>query len=852
MKKEFNLIATAAAGLEAVVGREVRELGYDCQVENGRVRFQGDVRAIIETNLWLRAADRIKIIVGTFPAKTFEELFQGVFALDWENYLPLGARFPISKAKCVKSKLHNEPSVQAISKKAVVKKLQKHYARPEGIPLMENGPEFKIEVSILKDIATVMIDTTGSSLFKRGYRTEKGGAPIKENMAAAILQLSNWYPDKPLIDPTCGSGTFCIEAVMIARKMAPGLRRSFAFEEWNWISDRLIQEVRTEAAKKVDRELELDIMGCDIDARMVEIAKANAQAAGVAGDITFKQMRVQDLRSDKINGVIISNPPYGERLSDDAGVTKLYAEMGQVFAPLKTWSKFILTSDEAFETKYGSQADKKRKLYNGTLKVDLYQYFGQRVKRQEVKQEGKLMSKKRHDRHITEHQEAQFDFDDAKELTVGEAMLKNEEVEAGVLPGDSILDKYVKQHKDEIEADKFETRQFSKDDLVEKEEVEEIEETQTLDNLLQELREGTGVTSPAPEDELSQFDDLELTRVSEAPLVEEFETEDIPTLYRVTDSEDGNSKKKWVLYGILAALVVLILGTGYYVYRQVARSTKEIQTSQSTTNTQSDVEEFNNLYDAFYTDSNKTALKNSQFDKLTQLKTLLDKLEGSREYTLAKSKYDSLETQIKAIQDVNAQFDKPAIVDGVLDTNAKAKSDAKFTDIKTGNTEIDKVLDKAISLGKSQQTAPSSSSSSSSQESSSSSTERATDNTSPSSSVSSNNSVSARDDSHGGLSSSGVDLQRASSRVPFNQSAVDDSNNSAWDFADGVLEKILATSRSRGYITGNQYILERVNIVNGNGYYNLYKPDGTYLFTLNCKTGYFVGNGSGHADDLDY
>ena len=462
------------------------------------------------------------------------------------------------------------------------------------------------------------------------------------------------------------------------------------------------------------------------------------------------------------------------------------------------------------------------------------------------------MSKKRHDRHITEHQEAQFDFDDAKELTVGEAMLKNEEVEAGVLPGDSILDKYVKQHKDEIEADKFETRQFSKDDLVEKEGIEEIEETQTLDNLLQELREETGVTFPASEDELSQFDDLELTRVSETPLVEASETEDIPTLYRVTDSEDGKSKKKWALYGILAALVVLILGTGYYVYRQVARSTKEIQTSQSTTNTQSDVEEFNNLYDAFYTDSNKTALKNSQFDKLSQLKTLLDKLEGSREYTLAKSKYDSLATQIKAIQDVNAQFDKPAIVDGVLDTNAKAKSDAKFTDIKTGNTEIDKVLDKAISLGKSQQTSASSSSSSSSQESSSSSTESTTDNTSPSSSASTNSSVSARDDSHGGLSSSGVDLQRASSRVPFNQSAVDDSNNSAWDFADGVLEKILATSRSRGYITGNQYILERVNIVNGNGYYNLYKPDGTYLFTLNCKTGYFVGNGSGHADDLDY
>ena len=862
MKKEFNLIATAAAGLEAVVGREVRELGYDCQVENGRVRFQGDARAIIETNLWLRAADRIKIIVGTFPAKTFEELFQGVFALDWENYLPLGARFPISKAKCVKSKLHNEPSVQAISKKAVVKKLQKHYARPEGVPLMENGPEFKIEVSILKDIATVMIDTTGSSLFKRGYRTEKGGAPIKENMAAAILQLSNWFPDKPLIDPTCGSGTFCIEAVMIARKMAPGLRRSFAFEEWNWISDRLIQEVRTEAAKKVDRELELDIMGCDIDARMVESAKANAQAAGVAGDITFKQMRVQDLRSDKINGVIISNPPYGERLSDDEGVTKLYAEMGQVFEPLKTWSKFILTSDEAFETKYGSQADKKRKLYNGTLKVDLYQYFGQRVKRQEVKQEGKLMSNQRRNRHKAEHQEAQFDFDEAKELTVGEAMRKNEEVEAGVLPGDSILDKYVKQHKDEIEADKFETRQFSKDDLVEKEEVEEIEETQTLDNLLQELREETGVHSPDSENELSQFDDLEFTRVSEVPLAEEFETEEVqlfgeeevPTFSRVTDSEDGKSKKKWLIYGILATLVVLILGTGYYVYRQVARSTKEIQTSQSTTNSQAEVEEFNNLYDAFYTDSNKTALKNSQFDKLSQLKTLLDKLEGSREHTLAKSKYDSLATQVKAIQDVNAKFEKPAIVDGVLNTNAKAKSDTKFTDIKTGNTELDKVLDKAISLGKSQQT--SASSSSSSQTSSSNSSQASSNTTSetkPSSSnTASNETRSSRSEVNMGVSSAGVAVQRSASRVSYNQSAIDDSNNSAWDFADGVLEQILETSRSRGYITGNQYILESVNIVNGNGYYNLYKPDGTYLFTLNCKTGYFVGNGSGHADDLDY
>ena len=465
------------------------------------------------------------------------------------------------------------------------------------------------------------------------------------------------------------------------------------------------------------------------------------------------------------------------------------------------------------------------------------------------------MSKKRRNRHKKEGQEPRFDFDEAKELTVGQAIRKNEEVEAGVLPEDSILDKYVKQHKDEIEADKFATRQYKKEELVEKEEAV----TSTLDDLLQEIREETEVESSVQEDDLNQFDDLEFIRDSEVPPVEEFEIEEVqlfegeevPILSRVTDSEDGKSKKKWVLYGILAALVVLILGTAYYVYRQVNRSTQEIQTSQSSSseqNIQTILEDFNSQYDAFYTDSNKTALKNSQFDKLSQLKTLLDKLEGSREHTLAKSKYDSLATQIKAIQDVNAQFEKPAIVDGVLDTNAKAKSDAKFTDIKTGNTEIDKVLDKAISLGKSQQTSTSSSSSSQT----SSSSQASSNTTSETKPSSSNETRSSRSEVNMGLSSAGVAVQRSSSRVAYNQSAIDDSNNSAWDFADGVLEQILATSRSRGYITGNQYILERVNIVNGNGYYNLYKPDGTYLFTLNCKTGYFVGNGSGHADDLDY
>lgn len=382
MKESFKLIATAAAGLEAIVGREIRNLGIDCQVENGRVRFHGDIKTIIETNLWLRAADRIKIIVGEFPARTFEELFQGVYGLDWENYLPLGAKFPIAKAKCVKSKLHNEPSVQAISKKAVAKKLQKVFHRPEGVPLQENGAEFKIEVSILKDKATVMIDTTGSSLFKRGYRAEKGGAPIKENMAAAIIQLSNWFPDKPLIDPTCGSGTFCIEAAMIGMNIAPGFNRDFAFEAWPWVDQSQVQKVRDEAESKANYDIDLDISGFDLDGRMVEIARKNAEEAGLGDVIKLKQTRLQDLKTDKINGVIISNPPYGERLLDDKAVDILYNEMGQTFAPLKTWSKFILTSDEGFEKKYGSQADKKRKLYNGTLKVDLYQYYGERVRRQ--------------------------------------------------------------------------------------------------------------------------------------------------------------------------------------------------------------------------------------------------------------------------------------------------------------------------------------------------------------------------------------------------------------------------------------------------------------------------------------
>ena len=471
------------------------------------------------------------------------------------------------------------------------------------------------------------------------------------------------------------------------------------------------------------------------------------------------------------------------------------------------------------------------------------------------------MSNKTQDQQNHEQQEAQFDFDEAKDLTVGQVIRKNEEVKAGVLPEDNILDKYIKQHREEIEADKFETRQFKK---------EELASTQSLEDMIQEVRESSETSEEVEESHLvteevsGDTEETEAASVVLSPLGEENpeleplvlintesieEEEVIVPLSRLAQGNpEKDSKKKGMIIIASVVAAILVLAGTYYVYRQVSRSNQEIQTSQSSSGnqeSQTDLQEFNTLYDAFYTDENKTALKNSQFNKLSQLKTLLDKLEGSRVHTLAKSKYDSLASQIKAIQDVNALFESPAITDGVLDTNAKAKADAKFTEIKTGNTELDKLLDKAISLGKSQQT--SASSSSSSQASSSSATESNASSTTPSTSTT----APARD-TNGGLSSDGVNLQRSASRVPYNQTAVDDSNNPAWTFADGVLEQILATSRARGYITGNQYILERVNIVNGNGYYNLYKPDGTYLFTLNCKTGYFVGNGSGHADDLDY
>ena len=483
------------------------------------------------------------------------------------------------------------------------------------------------------------------------------------------------------------------------------------------------------------------------------------------------------------------------------------------------------------------------------------------------------MSKKRRNRHHKGEQESKFEFEEAKDLTVGQAIRKNEEVEAGVTSDDTILDKYIKQHREEIEADKFENLQTKKDEVTQSldEMIQEVRETTEQENTLNPEEEAIALAEAAETTEiLAKEVEEEETRVLEQPFKDELkavemaevdnseaavvyeENEDqLQPLSRYAQADDEpQNKKKWAILSAIILVILLIFGGGYYVYRQITRSSQELQTKAADSglvSNQSVYEQFNTLYDTFYTDENKTALKNSQFSQLNQLKELLDKLEGAREQTLAKSKYDSLETQIKAIQEVNSQFETPAITDGVLDTNAKIKADAKFTDIKTGNTEIDKLLDKAISLGKSQLASTTTASTTASTTAASQEASSPTTESSPSISTS-DTAASA----NSGLSSEGVNLQRSASRVPYNQSAVNDSSNPAWTFADGVLEQILETSRARGYITGNQYILERVNIVNGNGYYNLYKPDGTYLFTLNCKTGYFVGNGSGHADDLDY
>lgn len=369
----YQLVATMAAGLESVTTKELKALGIQTRTENGKVYFEGDDKTIALTNVWLRSADRIKIVVGQFKALTFDALFEGVKALPWDHYLPLDAAFPV-EGRAVRSQLHSEPNVQAITKKAIVEKMSAVYHRTTRLP--ETGATYPLEVSILKDIATLTLDTTGSSLFKRGYRIAKGEAPLKENFAAALIMLTNWHPDMPFVDPTTGSGTIAIEAALIGHNIAPGLQRQFTFENFGFFDQPVLQTVKDEAMDQADFDRELDIQASDINGDMIDMAKLNAQQAGLLHSIQFKQLAVKDFSTTKENGVIVANPPYGKRLNDQAMVRQLYAEMGQAFAPLTTWSKYILTSDMGFEKAYGSKATKRRKLYNGTIRTDLFQYWG--------------------------------------------------------------------------------------------------------------------------------------------------------------------------------------------------------------------------------------------------------------------------------------------------------------------------------------------------------------------------------------------------------------------------------------------------------------------------------------------
>lgn len=367
----YQLYAATASGLEAIAGQELRDLGYEVQVDNGRIYFEGDMHDILRANLWLRTADRIKIVLKSFPATTFDDVFDTVTAMDWDQLLPMDAAFPV-KGRSKNSKLFSVSDLQAITKKAIVNQMATAYHRKSRFP--ETGAQFTLEIALDKDVATLTLDTTGDSLFKRGYRQEKGEAPLKENFAAALIMLTNWHSDMPFIDPMCGSGTIPIEAALMARNIAPGINRHFACEAWHPDNQAMANELKAEA-KTEERDGQFDISGYDIDGSMIDIAKLNANGAGVLHDIQFKQLAVKDFTTDKQDGVIVANPPYGKRLGDQKTVRELYKQMGQVYKPMTSWSKYILTADLQFESFFGQKATKKRKLYNGALRTDYFQYW---------------------------------------------------------------------------------------------------------------------------------------------------------------------------------------------------------------------------------------------------------------------------------------------------------------------------------------------------------------------------------------------------------------------------------------------------------------------------------------------
>ncbi|MBO5282265.1 MAG: class I SAM-dependent RNA methyltransferase [Lachnospiraceae bacterium] len=373
--KRYELIAPCHFGMEAVLKKEIVDLGYDVtEVADGRITFLGDEEALCRANVFLRTAERVLIRVGRFTAESYEELFQGTKALPWEEYIPRDGKFWVTKAASVKSKLFSPSDIQRIMKKAMVERMKEHYGL-ERFP--EDGEAFPVRVFLMKDEVTVGLDTTGESLHKRGYRKLTAKAPIAENLAAALILLTPWHGDRILVDPFCGSGTIPIEAAMMAANMAPGMNRSFTAQDWpHVVGKRVWYDTLDEARELVDLSVETDIQGYDMDDAMVTIARENARLAGVEKLIHFQRREVAQLSHPKKYGFIITNPPYGERLEDKAALPALYRTIGERFRSLDDWSMYLITAYEQAEQDIGRKADKNRKIYNGMMKTYYYQFLG--------------------------------------------------------------------------------------------------------------------------------------------------------------------------------------------------------------------------------------------------------------------------------------------------------------------------------------------------------------------------------------------------------------------------------------------------------------------------------------------
>ena len=373
--KRMELIAPCHFGMEAVLKNEIIDLGYDVtEVTDGRVTFEGDEEAICRANICLRTAERVLIKIGSFHAETYEELFQGTKALPWEEYIPVNGKFWVAKAASIKSKLFSPSDIQSIMKKAMVERMKSVHNISW---FTEDGSDYPVRVFLLKDEVSVGLDTTGDSLHKRGYRKLTAKAPIAENLAAGLIKLTPWHADRILVDPFCGSGTFPIEAAMMAANIAPGMNRHFLAEEWQHVIPRkLWYDAMDEAHEDVDLQVETDIQGYDLDWKMVDIARANAKLAGVDHLIHFQQRSVSELSHPKKYGFIITNPPYGERLEDKEAMLPLYKIIWQRYQQLDSWSLYMISGFEDAEKVFGRKADKNRKIYNGMMKTYFYQYMG--------------------------------------------------------------------------------------------------------------------------------------------------------------------------------------------------------------------------------------------------------------------------------------------------------------------------------------------------------------------------------------------------------------------------------------------------------------------------------------------